>query len=76
LLKEAFFFQKPCITLMDETEWTELVEHGFNVLVGARCEDIITAVRKLYITRCDCSVLLNGAGDAEEKLSERLPKDK
>ena len=34
LQKEAYFFQKQCITLRDETEWVELVENGFNTLVG------------------------------------------
>ena len=40
LQKEAFFFEKPCVTLRDETEWVELVENGFNKIVGAD-EDII-----------------------------------
>lgn len=30
--KEAFFHKKPCITLRNETEWTELVENGWNTL--------------------------------------------
>lgn len=38
--KEAFFHGKPCITLRDETEWTELVELGVNTLVGADPERI------------------------------------
>lgn len=38
--KEAWFFQKPCITLRDQTEWVETVEAGGNVLVGADKEKI------------------------------------
>ncbi|MBE7169968.1 MAG: UDP-N-acetylglucosamine 2-epimerase (non-hydrolyzing) [Williamsia sp.] len=32
LQKEAYFFRKPCITLRDTTEWTELVNAGVNML--------------------------------------------
>ncbi|ASC70810.1 UDP-2,3-diacetamido-2,3-dideoxy-D-glucuronate 2-epimerase [Halomicronema hongdechloris C2206] len=43
LQKEAYFFQKPCITLRDETEWVELVEKGFNRVVEANLEKILEA---------------------------------
>lgn len=35
LQKEAYFLGKRCITVRDETEWTELVDLGVNRVVGA-----------------------------------------
>lgn len=35
LQKEAYFMKKFCVTLRDQTEWTELVACGANVLAGA-----------------------------------------
>jgi len=45
--KEAFFFQKPCITMRDTTEWVELVTSGWNTLTGADTEKIVSAVRNV-----------------------------
>jgi UDP-GlcNAc3NAcA epimerase len=38
--KEAFFYGVPCLTLREETEWTELVELGVNRLVGPQWEQL------------------------------------
>jgi UDP-GlcNAc3NAcA epimerase len=44
--KEAFFYKVPCITLRDETEWTELVDLGWNFLVPPKkSEDIISGIK-------------------------------
>ena len=41
--KEAYFFNVPCVTLRNETEWVELVEHGCNVIAGCEPGAIIQA---------------------------------
>lgn len=38
--KEAYFHNKYCVTLREETEWVELVENGFNLLVGCNAQEI------------------------------------
>lgn len=42
--KEAYMLGVPCVTLRDETEWPETVELGWNRLVGASKDRIISEV--------------------------------
>ncbi len=45
LQKEAFFNKKPCIIVRDETEWVELIEHGYARTCGSNQDKIIEAYR-------------------------------
>ncbi len=72
LQKEAFFFKKPCITLRDETEWVELVENGFNKIVGANGEKIKEAYKEMKNKKLDFSKDLYGGGEASKKIVKEL----
>ncbi len=46
LQKEAYLAGIPCITLRPNTEWTETVEHGWNVLVDLDADAAVAAVQR------------------------------
>jgi UDP-GlcNAc3NAcA epimerase len=69
--KEAYFNKKYCVTLRDETEWTELIEAGVNTLVGADPAKIAEAIRLCPMFRASTS--LYGNGDAARKIARAFP---
>ncbi len=71
LQKEAFFFEKPCITLRDETEWSELVKNRFNVLVGANYNRIVSTYNE-FTFNTDFSQRFYGDGNASKRICDSL----
>jgi UDP-GlcNAc3NAcA epimerase len=73
--KEAFFYNTPCITLRDETEWVETVSLGWNQLVGANAKAIIQAVEKVKMaTYSKAHQNPYGNGDASQMICQCLLK--
>lgn len=77
LQKEAYFFEKQCLTLRDETEWVELVDCGANTLVGADKEKIVSSYKLLVSSENSKNYKLwtkdlYGAGKASENIIKEL----
>jgi UDP-GlcNAc3NAcA epimerase len=70
--KEAFFFGKYCITLREQTEWVELVENGFNLLVGSDSEKLKAAFDTFKTKKSDFSIDLYGRGQAAERAAKEI----
>ncbi|NDV58986.1 non-hydrolyzing UDP-N-acetylglucosamine 2-epimerase [Bacteroides sp. 519] len=73
LQKEAYFFKKYCITMRDETEWVELIENGFNYLVGSDTGCILDTY-KLLINKKEANFKsgLYGNGDSGNIILDTL----
>jgi len=70
--KEAFFFKKPCITMRDQTEWVELIEHGVNALVGADTQKIIDFTKAMLNKNIEDPSNLYGGGKASQNIANVL----
>ncbi|MGH7596070.1 MAG: non-hydrolyzing UDP-N-acetylglucosamine 2-epimerase [bacterium] len=79
--KEAFFFQTPCITLRQETEWIETLADGFNALVGADKKKFLRAISQLDKIRAHLAgqkkpegFALFGGGKASARIARILTR--
>jgi UDP-GlcNAc3NAcA epimerase len=68
---EAFFLRKPCITLRNETEWTDTVAQGWNKIVGTDKFEIVKAIDS-KINYGLQSTMVYGNGSAKEAIRNYL----
>jgi len=73
--KEAFFYQVPCVTLRDETEWVELVDSGWNRLISPADAEQIAATMLSAVHTKGADVKPYGSGNAAQLIVERLMND-
>ena len=73
--KEAFFYRVPCVTFRDETEWTELVEAGWNRLSPPTDASRALADLRLGLGTTGRDISPYGTGDAALRIVRRLATD-
>ena len=75
LQKEAFFFEKSCVILREQTEWVEIVENGNAILTGADYSKIMTATEKLMNQNNFTYPSFYGDGNAAEFICSKICED-
>jgi UDP-GlcNAc3NAcA epimerase len=70
LQKEAFFNQKHCIIVREETEWVELVSNGFAIIAGSDREKIVMAFKNFQKSSANFDVQLYG-----DNVGDRIYKE-
>lgn len=67
LQKEAYFFEKNCVTLRDNTEWVELLQAGANELANAlEVEEMVAKMQQMLSKTTHFNENLYGNGKAGE----------
>jgi UDP-GlcNAc3NAcA epimerase len=72
LQKESYFAGKFCLTLRNETEWVELVEGGFNFLVGGKLDQLETFYENLGSREWNHQSHLYGNGNSAKIIADEV----
>jgi UDP-GlcNAc3NAcA epimerase len=75
LQKEAYFFEKPCVILREQTEWVEMVTLGNAILVDADEEKIVSSIAT-FLEKKDLKFpSIFGDAKASKFICERIISD-
>lgn len=69
--KEAYFFNKPCVILREQTEWVEILETATGLLAGSSKSQIKSSVNHLLNKKLEFPPIF-GDGKAAEFICERM----
>ncbi|NNC33548.1 MAG: UDP-N-acetylglucosamine 2-epimerase (non-hydrolyzing) [Croceitalea sp.] len=72
LQKEAYFFNKYCLTLRDTTEWMELIENNVNQLVKVDNKNMLDVILENLNNKIDNSSNLYGDGQSAKVIVDNL----
>jgi UDP-GlcNAc3NAcA epimerase len=75
LQKEAYYFQKCCVTTRDQTEWTELADAGYNIVATTDTPKILEAVAHFENSPPIFDRTLYGDGKASHKILNILKEN-
>lgn len=73
--KEAFFYRTPCVTVRDETEWTELIDLGWNRLSPPVDSSSIVSSVLGAMPGVEPSSEIYGGGRAAERIGQVLARE-
>ena len=78
--KEAYFVSTPCITLRDETEWTETLHDSWNTIAGTSPDLILPLAETLWEQECASlpkpRLSAFGDGKASDRILDLLQEEK